>query len=182
MSRSALIIVDVQLGMYNGERIAPIFQGEEKIERISRLLKSAREKGLVVIYVRHIGGVGHPLEQSTGGFETHPKISPRDDDLIIEKRTPDSFLNTSLKELLEDQNILNIYVAGNQTDFCIDTTCRSAWAKGFNVVLVSDCHSTWDSGNLHASQIIDHHNSILGDGFVQAISSNQITFTEFGGS
>ena len=81
--------------------------------------------------------------------------------------------------MIEDLSVANIYVVGNQTDFCIDTTCRSAWAKGLNVLLVGDSHSTWDSDVLSAKQIIDHHNEVLGNGFVTVKNSDEITFTEF---
>ena len=32
---------------------------------------------------------------------------------------------------------------------------------GYKVTLVSDTHSTWDSEELTAEQIINHHNSVL---------------------
>lgn len=179
MSRSALLIIDVQLGMYDGKHVTPIYHGEEKIKKIAGLIDRAKKNSLSVIYVRHNGGEGHPLEPGSTGFNIHAKISPGNGDLIIEKSTPDSFLNTSLQSVINEQSISTIYVVGNQTDFCVDTTCRSAWAKGLNVVLVGDCHSTWDSGGLTADQIIDHHNNILGNGFAAIKHSKEITFKEY---
>jgi len=55
-------------------------------------------------------------------------------------------------------------VAGCMTEYCIDTTCRRAVSAFRNVVLVSDGHTTGDSGALGFQQIVDHHNRVL-DGF-----------------
>ena len=60
--------------------------------------------------------------------------------------------------------IERVIVAGLQTEFCIDTTCRAAMAPGLRVVLVSDGHTTFDTPDLSAAQIIAHHNRTLAGG------------------
>lgn len=178
MSRSALIIIDVQSGMYDGTRIAPIFQGVEKTQKIKLLIEKARSKGIVLIYIKHNGGVGHPLEKNTKSWEIHKQIIPNKGELVIEKKYPDSFQDTKLSETLADLSISSLYIVGNQTEYCIDTTCRSAFSKGFKVLLAEDCHSTWDTETLSANQIIQHHNEILRNGFVIGKHSDDITFDE----
>ncbi len=49
------------------------------------------------------------------------------------------------------------------TQFCIDTTVRSAVAHGYDVTLLSDGHTTGDQGDLTFEQIIAHHNLTLDD-------------------
>lgn len=181
MSKSALIIIDIQSGMYDGKRIAPIFEGEEKIERIKHLLKKARSKEIALIYIKHNGDQGHPLEKNTEGWRIHKQITPKKEESIIEKKYPDSFQGTQLLDALTDLSISNLYIVGNQTEYCIDTTCRSAFSKGFQVLLIEDCHSTWDSDVLSASQIINHHNETLRNGFVMTMNSKDVTFNEFEG-
>ncbi len=44
---------------------------------------------------------------------------------------------------------------------------------GYKVTLVSDTHSTWDSNELLAQQIINHHNSAL-NWFADVYLSNEI--------
>lgn len=107
------------------------------------------------------------------------RCRPGADDITIYKRTPDSFFNTKLLEIIKELSIKNIYIAGNQSDYCIDTTCKSAFSKGLRVVLAKDCHSTWDLGTLTAIEIIEHHNNILKDWFVILKDSNEINFNEF---
>ena len=47
---------------------------------------------------------------------------------------------------------------------------------GYEVTLVKDAHSTWDTNHLSASQIIDHHNSLLSEWFVSLKGVNEISF------
>ena len=44
---------------------------------------------------------------------------------------------------------------------CVDTTCRRDFSMGYKVTLISDVHSTWNSNELSAQQIINHHNGVL---------------------
>jgi len=52
-------------------------------------------------------------------------------------------------------------VCGSRSDFCVDTTCRSAISHGFDVTLVSDTHSTSNRKVLPAELIVAHHNATL---------------------
>lgn len=54
-------------------------------------------------------------------------------------------------------------IAGCKTQFCIDTTCRRATTLGYDVILVGDAHTTWDTDILPAKTIIAYHNDILDD-------------------
>jgi hypothetical protein len=42
---TALLVIDLQLGMFNGERIAPIHAGEMLLARVRTLLLQARQSG-----------------------------------------------------------------------------------------------------------------------------------------
>ncbi len=95
---------------------------------------------------------------------------------MIEKETPDAFHKTTLHQKLKSKGIKRLVIAGLQTEYCIDTTCRRAYSLGYNVILVKDAHSTWDSTNLTAEQIIRHHNRVLGGWFATVKDENQIEF------
>jgi nicotinamidase-related amidase len=98
------------------------------------------------------------------------------EDTLIEKRTPDAFHKTNLYETLESRSIKNIVVAGLQTEYCVDTTCRRAFSLGYDVILVKDTHSTWDTPIFEAEQVIKHHNSVLGGFFVTLKNEQDIVF------
>jgi nicotinamidase-related amidase len=156
---TALLIIDMQLG--NFQESYPIHEGDGLLKRVKSLIAKARLAQIPIVYVQNNGGKGDLDEFSTPGWEIHPSIEPKPSDIVIQKGSPDAFHGTDLQRELKSKNIRKLVVAGLQTEYCVDTTCRRAYSLGYEVVLVRDAHSTWDSGNLSASQIIDHHNKVL---------------------
>lgn len=159
MKKSALIIIDVQKGMF--EESSPVYNGSELLQRLQGLLARAREKGLPIFYVQHQEPAGRQLEYGTEAWEIHDEIRPVSRDVLIHKKTPDSFHQTNLDEELKKRDIRHVILAGIQTEVCVDTTCRRAYSMGYKVTLVTDAHSTWPSETLSAEQIINHHNGAL---------------------
>ncbi len=176
MYDTALLVIDVQRSFFDGDRIPPVFDSERVLARIGDVVRRARATGLPVVYVQHAGGSGHLLEQGSEGWQIHPDVKPQKGDVIIAKITPDSFGMTGLKEKLDSLGTESLIVVGNQTEFCVDTTCRSARSLGYNVTLLKDGHSTWDNEHLKAQQIIDHHNLVLGRHFVSLDETTRIDF------
>lgn len=172
----ALIVVDVQLGMFESPVIPPIHDGGRLLERIVGLVRDAREAGVPVVFVQHDDGPDHPLERGIEGWRIHPDVAPLDGEPVIQKRTPDSFLNTTLNEELASRNIGGLVLAGMQTEYCVDTTCRRAFGLGYDVTLAKDAHGTWDKDALSAQQIVAHHNEVLGGGFATAMNAGEIRF------
>lgn len=144
----------------------PIFEGEVLISKIKSLLLKMHSAQIPVIYIQHNGAKGDSDEPGTTGWEIHPSIQPHKRDLVIQKSTPDAFHETSLKRELDSREIIKIIIVGLQTEYCIDTTCRRAFSLNYEVTLVEDAHSTWDSNHLTAKQIINHHNAVLAGWFV----------------
>ena len=84
-------------------------------------------------------------------------------DAIIRKKSCDAFLDTSLEEFLRSRAIDRLIVTGCATDYCVDTTVRSALARGYPTTVPSDGHTTSDRPHLPATKIIEHHNAIWSD-------------------
>ena len=59
-------------------------------------------------------------------------------DLVIEKRTYDTFYNTNLEHLLKKMNVKTVIITGVMTHLCCETTARSAFVRGFNVIFPID--------------------------------------------
>jgi nicotinamidase-related amidase len=172
--RTALLVIDLQLGMFNGDRIAPIHAGGTLLTRVGLVVSHARRAGMPVIHVRHAGPMGHLLEHGTPNWHIHPSVAPLSGEAIIDKHTPDSFHKTSLMSHLTTAGIDRLIVAGAQTEVCVDTTCRRAFTRGFDVSLVSDGHSTWDNDTLTAEQIIRHTNETLAGWCVRLVHTGDI--------
>jgi nicotinamidase-related amidase len=174
--KTALLIVDLQVAMFESESDPPIHDAHGLLQRAGDLIARARAAGVPVIYVRHDGGPGDPLEAGRPGWDIHPVLEPAADETIVEKRAPDSFHNTELGEVLAEGGIDKLIIAGAQTDYCINATCRRAAALGFDTTLVADTHSTWGSGGKTAAQIIATYNAELGDLGVRLAPSGTVTF------
>ncbi len=176
-NNTALVIIDVQLGMFD-ERDA-VFEGNKLIDTVKTLIGQARASSIPVVFVQHNGeGDDHPLRPDKPGWLIHPAIQPEQDDVVIHKCHPDAFQETSLQKELDLLGIKNLIVAGIQTEYCVDTTCRRAYSLGYNVTLVQNGHTTWDTEQLKASQIIAHHNQVLGGWFVSLKSADEIQFSK----
>lgn len=173
--KTALVVIDTQVGMFETPGVPPVPDGERLLENIEGLLREARDTGKTVVHVRHGEGEG-PLEKGTDGWQIHPRVAPKSGEPVVDKETPDSFLRTTLREELESRGVGRLVLAGMQTEYCVDTTCRRASALGYDVTLAADAHGTWDEGGLTAAQIVAHHNGVMGNGFAEVVPAAEISF------
>jgi len=173
---TGLLVIDVQQGLFTD--YGPLFQEQEMLSAIKQLISSARAAGAPVIYIQHCANEGESLAPATEGWQIHTEIQPREGDPVIQKRFSDSFKNTSLQQELESRGIKQLVIAGLQTEYCVDTTCRAAFSRDYDVTLVSDGHSTYDTEILKARDIIAHHNEILSNGFASLKRADEIDFSE----
>ncbi|WP_088072948.1 cysteine hydrolase family protein [Gottfriedia luciferensis] len=173
-TNTALLIVDIQAGSFR--KAEPLFKGDELLKNVRLLISNARLTETPIVYMKYNDGPGKPLEKGTSGWEIHSSITPSAKDIIIEKDYPDSFHMTNLHQELVARKIKRIVITGIRSDVCVDATCRRAYSLGYEVILVKDGHSTYNSKILPASQIIDHHNDILGQWFSVIKKADEIEF------
>ncbi|TFE27818.1 cysteine hydrolase family protein [Cohnella luojiensis] len=172
---TALLIVDVQKAMFSYD--SRLFDEELVMDNIEMLLSKARASNVPVIFIQHTSHeAGDEFLEGSQTWDIHPRIQPFESEPVIQKFTCDSFHETTLDEELRNRNIRKLVIAGMQTEFCIDTTSRRAFSLGYEGTLVKDAHSTFDSKNLSAAQIVEHHNYILGGGFVRLKATKDIEF------
>jgi len=150
----ALLIIDVQNAMIAVDN--PVFQAKEKIHNIQSLIRKARNKNIPVIYVQH-NEVGSEFENGTETWGIYDGIKPLVSDTIIQKTKSDSFYETPLKDVLEQSKIDKLVIVGMQTEYCVNATSTRAVELGYDVTLVKDAHSTWDSDENSAIEIIELH-------------------------
>lgn len=152
--KKALLIVDVQNAMIAVEK--PVYQANRKIKTIQSLISKARKKNVPVIYVQH-NEQSSEFENGTDTWQIFEGIKPETGDYVIQKTESDSFYETPLKEVLEQNQIDQLVIVGMQTEYCINATSTRAVELGFEVTLIKDAHSTWDSDELSAIEIINLH-------------------------
>lgn len=151
---------------------------EEVLQAIKNIILKARSAKVPIVYIQHNHASFCPMMKGEPGWQIHPAIAPEPGDKVIEKQASDAFYGTGLATMLLDMGVRTAILSGMQTEYCIDATARSALSNEFDVVLLTDCHTTGDSG-LKAEQVIAHHNAILPNlvhpsATISAISSAKI--------
>jgi nicotinamidase-related amidase len=156
---TALVVIDLQVAIVDGEE--PTYRRDELLETVAGLVAEARKEGVPVFFIQHTHARYEPLMEGNPGWQIHPAIAPLPGERIIQKRAADSFALTPLRSELDALGITHIVVVGMQTEMCVDTTSRRAVSLGYDVTLVADAHSTFDTEVITAEQIIAHTNSTL---------------------
>ncbi|MCQ3973615.1 MAG: cysteine hydrolase [Anaerolineae bacterium] len=146
-----------------------VFGAEALLRKMSYLIAKARAARAPVIYVRNNGGFNDP------DLYIHPAVSPIAGEAIIQKHTPDAFFETGLRWELELRQVKRLIIMGLQTEFCIDATSHRAFALGYELILVKDGHSTFDTPEQSAVEIIARYNREWG-AFANLVEAKQVHF------
>jgi nicotinamidase-related amidase len=150
----AMLIVDMQVGLLNGE---PKHDLEGVIARINRLAASVRAQSGMVIFIQHCGEAGDDFEPQTPGWELLPELKRDPADVIVQKNLNDPFAGGELQARLERTAPDRVLVTGWATDLCVDATVRSAVSNLHHVVVVTDAHTLSDRPHLDAAGVMRHH-------------------------
>jgi nicotinamidase-related amidase len=157
----ALIIIDLQEGPFGGG--APKHDAVGLVVRLNALAASVRAAGGTVIYVQHDGPPGSNHHPDHPGWRLLPTLLVQPTDAFVRKKSCDSFLDTALEDILAARGAKRLIITGWATDYCVDTTVRSALARGYPTTVPSDGHTAADRPHLAAEKIIEHHNAIWAD-------------------
>ena len=152
---TALLLVDLQVGLLTGKE--QVHDADGLVKRIATLAEKARTENVPVLYVQD-DDVG---ELDSPEWAVDSRVAPAAGERRIRKAACDAFHETGLDRLLREANVQHIVVAGLATEQCIDTTCRRAVTLGYDVTLIGDGHSTFDSEELSAEAVIGHHHRVL---------------------
>jgi nicotinamidase-related amidase len=143
--KTALLIIDVQNDYFPGGR-SPLHRPLEALEKIEKVLRQFRERELPVIHVQHVNtrpGAAFFLPE-TSGVMIHERLRPGENEFLVVKHAPSSFLNTNLLQLLQDNGITDLTVCGMMSHMCVDTTVRACMDYGLKVTLLADACATKD--------------------------------------
>ena len=81
--------------------------------------------------------------RGTWGSQITDELEPQPEDILIEgKRGLDTFASTNLDFILRSLDISNLVIAGFLTNCCVESTARTGYERGFQVVTLSDCTAT----------------------------------------
>jgi nicotinamidase-related amidase len=156
--KTALIVIDMQQGSFT--EASPRHDAENLVGRLNDLAAMVRASGGRIIFVQHDGPEDDPHHPAAPGWKLLSGLDARNDDIIVRKTACDAFLNTALADILQKRAIERVIITGCATDYCVDTTVRSALTRGYPTIVPSDGHTTSNRPHLPAEKIIEHHNAI----------------------
>ena len=80
------------------------------------------------------------FRKGTWGAEMVDVLKPRSEDIVVEgKRGLCGFASTNLDFVLRSRGITDIALGGFLTNCCVESTMRTGYEKGYNVVTLTDC-------------------------------------------
>jgi nicotinamidase-related amidase len=163
---TALILIEYQNdfttegGAFHGG-VKGVMESTNMLANSVKTLEQARAAGVTVMFVCISFAKGYneitatpygilkgvvdneAFVEGTWGAEITNAVPRKSTDILIEgKRGLDTFASTNLDFILRSRGIKNIAVAGFLTNCCVESTIRTGYEKGFNVVALSDCTAT----------------------------------------
>jgi ureidoacrylate peracid hydrolase len=83
------------------------------------------------------------FRKGTWGTEIVDVLKPQPQDIIVEgKRGLCGFASTNLDFILRGRGIRTVALGGFLTNCCVESTMRTAYEKGYDVVTLKDCTAT----------------------------------------
>ncbi|MBB5172633.1 cysteine hydrolase family protein [Texcoconibacillus texcoconensis] len=157
LTKTACVLIDIQKESNFG-----IEGTEEAVKNTKHLIEECRQKGIPVIYTRHINradGIGlskdEPLKEdgtpvyyssNTENIEVFDEIAPKDGEIVIDKYRWSAFYETSLDLLLRNMGVEHIIIGGFVTDGCLMTSVFDAYFRDYQVNLVHDISGASNEG------------------------------------
>jgi nicotinamidase-related amidase len=138
---AALVVIDMQKGIVGLPTVHP---ASEIIDRIARLARAFREHRLPVVLVNVAGAapgrtdVKPSFTPSSDWTELVSELDRQPSDHTVTKLQLGAFYGTSLEQFLRRRGITQIFLTGISTSIGVESTARSAYDRGYNVVLVVD--------------------------------------------
>jgi nicotinamidase-related amidase len=151
-TRPAVLVVDFSCGFTDpgcplGADLTP------EVEATRRLLDTAREKGLPVIFTT----IGFDPSGKDGGLwlekapalaslelggrwvEIDPRLGRRDDEPIVLKKGASGFFGTNLASILVSQGVDTVILCGATTSGCIRATAIDLLQYGWPTIVPREC-------------------------------------------
>jgi ureidoacrylate peracid hydrolase len=165
-STTALLLIEYQNdftteggALHDG--VKDVMESSGMLGKTGRAAAQARAAGVTVMYApitfakgygeitSHPYGIlkgvvdGNAFVRGTWGAAIVDSLAPQPGDIIVEgKRGLDTFASTNLDFILRSRGTKTLAVGGFLTNCCVESTVRTGYEKGFNMVALSDCTAT----------------------------------------
>ena len=153
--RMKLLVIDIQKGITDSR----LFNFEAFIDDTIRIIKAARDNQIEVIYFQHDDGPGTGFSIGDEDFEIAEQMIPKEGEKIFIKNINSCFGNKDFTDYVKDDNTLMI--VGLQTNFCIDATVKSAFERGYKVIIPQGANSTFDNDYMTGEETYKYYNDMM---------------------
>ena len=154
--------------------VAPVMEQTNMLANTVKVVEAARRKGITVMHApitfvegynelsRHPYGIlkgvvdGKAFIKGSWGAAIVEDVKPAAGDIVLEgKRGLDAFASTNIDFILRSKGIKTVLIGGFLTNCCVESTMRTAYEHGFEVITLTDC--------VAATSPEEHHNAIKYD-------------------
>ncbi|MBX3261238.1 MAG: cysteine hydrolase [Labilithrix sp.] len=156
------------------DAVAGVMEETKMLANTVAVVDAARKKGVTIMHApitfaegygeltsRPYGilkGVvdGKAFVQGSWGAKIVDALTPVKGDIVIEgKRGLDTFASTNLDFILRSKGVKTLILGGFLTNCCVESTMRTAYEHGFDVITLTDC--------VAATSTEEHQNAIRYD-------------------
>ncbi len=127
------LIIDMQKKILKEQN--EVMNVEEACEYINYVAELIREKNNVVIHIQDIEGASDINDDSLAII---PEIKVDQHDICIKKVHSNAFWETELEQVLHDQGISLVIIAGFAAEHCVLFTYNGAMERGFKPVILQN--------------------------------------------
>lgn len=153
---TALVVIDMQNdfcadGGHLHRKDGQVEHLQEIVPALLTLIDKAREVGVKIFFIISDYNEDYlhaPIKEQFGdsrftlggswGAEFY-KVRPEKGDLVITKHTYDAFIGTELDSELRAHGTITLIVTGIISNVCVESTARTGFTMGYNIILAEDC-------------------------------------------
>ena len=163
-----LLVVDFQKALTQDEEL---YDSEAFIERVLELIETARKSRTEVIFMQHDAGPESGFSEGDPGFELDGRVKVLENEKVFTKTINSCFGNRDFAAYMNSLKDKRLMIAGLQTDWCIDATVKSAFERGFSVIVPEGTNSTFDNDYMTAETSCRYYNGEIWPGsFADCVS------------
>lgn len=165
-----LIVIDMQKALMDDE----LYNLSGLLENIPKLIALARENHTEVIFVQHDAGEGTGFSVGDEAFEITDEVIPAEGEKVFVKTINSCFGNKDFAAYLEESHDDTLMIVGLQTNFCIDATVKSAFERGYHVIIPEGTNSTFDNPYMDGKTTYEYYmNEVWPDLFAECVSMDE---------
>lgn len=152
-----VLVIDIQKGITD-ERL---YHYSEFINNTRKIIETARKNNVEVIYVQHDDGPETGFSVGDENFEIAEQVIPAKGEKRYIKDINSCFGNKELVSYLEEKRENTLMIVGLQTNFCIDATIKSAFERGYRVIIPEGTNSTFDNDYMDKETTYKYYNEMM---------------------